>query len=87
MPLVADPATFDAELNQIMHSIDVLYDLGVSGIDGSVIQNPFLKDAWNMAKGYLLHKKHGTGRTFVCEVEAEDWRRAGLEWMERRNGP
>jgi hypothetical protein len=86
IPLVMDPATFDAELNQIMHCIDILHDLGVSEINGLVIQNPFLKDVWNMVKGHWLHKKHGTGRTFVCEVEAEDWRRAGLEWMERRHG-
>lgn len=87
MPLVANPITFNVELNYVMQCIDMLYDVGYAEINGTIIKNPFLNVVWGMALGHYLHRKQmSEGIETINKVEAEDWRKAGLEWMERRRG-
>lgn len=85
VPLVQYPREFDEELQEIMNWLDGLqHDQDI--YDGN-ISNPFLRDVViPMAKAHYLYKgtfvEHALRE--IERVAAEDWQRAGKEWIERR---
>jgi hypothetical protein len=86
-PLVTDPASFDKELEMTMVFLDRLhhdsYDISM---DYHPMKNIFLKEvALNMAIAYKFHRQKNKVDALkrVAMVMAEDWRKAGMEWLER----
>ena len=86
LPLMMYPLTFDEELEELMVYIDSI-NQGEDYYVGN-ISNPFLRTAAQMAYAHWAYKKvhREAALSAIEEVEAEDWRRAGKEWLERHNG-
>jgi hypothetical protein len=86
IPLVKYPESFDNELLETVNMIeDINKDLEI--YDGDLTQ-PFLRDVvLPMAKAHRHYKNKNITEAFVeaDKVIAADWRRAGLEWIKRRN--
>jgi thymidylate synthase len=85
-PLVTYPETFDQELIETMTWIDRLH--GDEEVYSGNISDPFLgKVVLPMAEAHYLYKKKDFNGALdmMGNVIAEDWRKAGTEWIERRN--
>jgi thymidylate synthase len=84
-PLIKDPEHFDEDLEDTMTIIeDINKDLEV--YDGN-ISNPFLaKVVIPMAKAHRYYKNKAMAKALdeTDNIIAADWKRAGLEWLERR---
>jgi len=85
IPLVKYPESFDNELLETIQMIeDINKDLEI--YDGNLSQ-PFLTEVvLPMAKAHRHYKNRVMSEAFV-EMEnviAEDWKRAGIEWIRRR---
>lgn len=85
VPLVKDPAAFDEQLPKIVSYFDG------SGRDGKLtavdITEPFLWDvARPMLTAFARHKRGKTEDALkTCdEIEADDWRVAATQWLQRR---
>ena len=86
VPLVEDAARFDDEL----HSFAILH--GGRGVvnregEGERFKEPFFHDvAHPMLMAFHAHKArdYAEARCWMALVEADDWRVAGSEWIERR---
>jgi len=86
VPLVKYAKTFDQELLGVMDFIDQMHK-GFNPRVNADISNPFLsRTVVRMAIAHYLHKRGSKfdAMDIVETVEAEDWRRAGKEWLERR---
>ncbi|PWT89990.1 MAG: hypothetical protein C5B54_07970 [Acidobacteria bacterium] len=85
VPLVHYPESFDNEVLEVMEIIDDI-NKGKPVYEES-ITNPFLKDVvLPMAHAHKFYKTRMTAQALI-EIEnvtAEDWRRAGREWIKRR---
>jgi hypothetical protein len=84
-PLITYPEVFDEELSEIMDWIDIMHR-GEEVYSGN-ISNPFLgKTVLPMAYAHYLYKKKDSAGALeqMEEVYAEDWKRAGIEWIKRR---
>ena len=85
MPLVEFPETFDEDLFDTMVMIDLI-NRDETVYDGN-IGNPFLRNVvLPMARAYRFYKTRNTAQALI-EIEnvvANDWRRAGKEWIKRR---
>jgi thymidylate synthase len=85
-PLVSYPETFDKELQETMQWIDGIHE-GKEAYSG-MISDPFLGQVvLPMAEAHYLYKKKDIpGALDMMEsVIAADWRKAGTEWIQRRN--
>jgi len=84
-PLITFPNVFDEELQEVMQMIDyITQDKEI--YDGN-ISNKFLRDVvLPMAIAHRMYKKKDfeLALAAVSRVAAEDWRRAGTEWIQRR---
>lgn len=83
-PLVYDAATFDHELTLVMRQ----HDAGIAGHqDWSEIKNRFLVDTFWTAM-VAFHRWRSANKfsaiTMAEKIAAPDWRRACVEWMNRR---
>jgi thymidylate synthase len=84
-PLMAYPEVFDTELRETMQWIDEIHE-GKEAYEGE-ITNPFLGQVvLPMAEAHYLYKKKDFNGALdkMEEVIAEDWRKAGTEWLCRR---
>jgi thymidylate synthase len=84
-PLIKYPKTFDEELNETMLYIDEMHEYR-EGYMGN-ISNPFLSEVViPMATAHWMYKARNFKEALdaIDSVRAEDWRRAGKEWLERR---
>jgi hypothetical protein len=84
--LIEYPETFDEELQETMAWVDKIH--GNGEIYSGNISNSFLGQVvLPMAQAhYLYKKKEIAGALEVMEkVIAEDWRKAGTEWIKRRS--
>jgi thymidylate synthase len=85
IPLIKYPEVFDEELGEVMQMIaDINCDLEI--FDGN-LSNPFLRDVvLPMAQAHRHYKNKDIGKAYeeVNKVIAADWRRAGIEWIKRR---
>src|SRR5262249_2423477 len=84
-PLMKYPESFDNELEETIQMIaDINCDVEV--YDGNLTQ-PFLRDVvLPMAKAHR-HYKNGAIAEAFAEMErviAADWKKAGIEWLNRR---
>jgi len=87
VPLIANPKTFDEELLKLMSFIDAMHKDELRTYADLNTTNPFLsRTVLRMAIAHYRHKQGGKidAIDIVETVEAEDWRRAGKEWLERR---
>jgi thymidylate synthase len=85
-PLIKYPIVFDTELMETMEWIDGIH--GDEEIYTGNISNPFLGQVvLPMAQAHHLYKKKDFNGALEAmeEVIAEDWRKAGTEWIQRRN--
>jgi thymidylate synthase len=84
-PLVKYPESFDNELQETMLMIeDINKDLEI--FDGNLSQ-PFLRDVvLPMAQAHRHYKNRAMAEALVemKKVIAEDWKKAGTEWIKRR---
>jgi thymidylate synthase len=83
--LIENPEAFDAELYETMDWIDDIH-LGKEAYEGN-ITNTFLgRVVLPMAQAHYLYKKKNIPEALVVmeDVIAEDWKRAGMEWIKRR---
>jgi thymidylate synthase len=85
VPLIKDPEHFDEDLEDTVQMIeDINKDLEI--YDGN-ISNPFLAEVViPMAKAHRRYKKKEISIALeeMEGVMAADWKRAGLEWIKRR---
>jgi hypothetical protein len=85
IPLVKYPESFD---NEILETVEMIENINEDQeiYDGNLSQ-PFLRDVvLPMAQAHRWYKKRCMAEAFV-EMErviAEDWKRAGIEWIKRR---
>ena len=87
--LMQFPLIFDEELETLLSHIDEMHESREQGIFLDSISNPFLRNTVApMAIAHHMHKLKETEAAFkfMEAVEAEDWQRAGTEWLERHNG-
>jgi thymidylate synthase len=85
-PLIEYPELFDKELRDTMQWIEELHE-GKEVYNGD-ISNSFLGQVvLPMAEAHYLYKKKDFSGALdkMEEVIAEDWRRAGIGWIARRN--
>jgi thymidylate synthase len=88
VPLMEYPHTFDEELLKVMSFIDNMHEGKLEVYDGS-ISNTFLSQVvMRMAMAHFLYKNNKMidALDIIDTVVAKDWKRAGKEWLERRNG-
>lgn len=87
VPLIEYPREFDEELSEIMEFLDLIHKGEYEIYDGNT-SNSFLRTVvLRMALAHCLYK-HGKmvdALDIVDTVAAQDWKRAGKEWLERRN--
>lgn len=86
-PLMTYPEVFDEELQEVIGWIDDIHKGNLKIYEGN-ISNSFLRQVvLHMAMAHHLYKNGAiTDALDIMEtVTAEDWRRAGIEWLERRN--
>ena len=80
MPLVTDPATFDGEVAAYVH------DPSLATLDE--FHNRFLSHtAWPMYMANMERKAGNTATsamTWAYKIEAPDWRKATIAWLERK---
>jgi thymidylate synthase len=84
-PLIKYPRVFDEELKETMLYIDEMHEYR-EGYMGN-ISNPFLSEVViPMATAHWMYKARNFKEALdaIESVRAEDWRRAGKEWLERR---
>jgi thymidylate synthase len=84
-PLIKYPESFDNELEETMQWIEDIHK-DEEAYSGN-ITNPFLAQVvLPMAEAHYLYKKKDIGGALekIEEVIAEDWRKAGTEWIRRR---
>jgi hypothetical protein len=87
LPLMEYPLAFDIELAEVMIMIDNMHIGELEMYDGN-ISNTFLREVvLKMAKAHCFYKNKQMKEalSIVNTVLAEDWKRAGREWLERRN--
>lgn len=83
VPLVKDPATFDAELPKFVEQHARMN----SPLDGDNWHEPFLQTvAKPMCWAFHCHKarEHSSALAWVDRIAADDWRVACRSWLERR---
>jgi hypothetical protein len=84
MPLIEHPETFDEDLFDIMILIDLI-NRDEPVYEGN-ISNPFLKNVvLPMAHAHRFYKTRAMAQALI-EIEnvvANDWKRAGKEWLQR----
>jgi hypothetical protein len=83
-PLVDCPELFDEELGEIMGCIDAMHE-GQEYYEGNIV-NTFLRETViPMALAHSLYKKMELEEALeiIETVRADDWRKAGQEWLER----
>jgi hypothetical protein len=72
VPLVTDPSTFDQDVISLLNGIQPIY-------------NEFLAEtAYWMLEAYLVRKVPRDADECLAQVQAQDWRVAGQEWLNRR---
>ena len=86
IPLVKYPESFD---NEILETVEMIEDINkdLEIFDGN-LGNPFLRDVvLPMAQAHRWYKKKEIKQALeeMHTVAAEDWKRAGIEWIQRRN--
>jgi thymidylate synthase len=85
LPLVKYPESFDNEVQEVVEMIEAI-NQDEEIYEGNFTQ-PFLKDVvLPMARAHRLYKKKEMQGALARmeEVIAEDWKRAGIEWIKRR---
>jgi thymidylate synthase len=85
LPLMSDHLHFDEDLNDTMDYIDAMHN-HKEGYIGN-ISNLFLREVViPMATAHWMYKAKNWEEAFeaIDAVKAEDWRRAGEEWLKRR---
>jgi hypothetical protein len=86
-PLVKDPGSFNEDLEVTMEYLDNLHNDNIGEPYTGSITNPFLiSTVIPMAVAYKNYRIRNMEDAFdaVGRVTAKDWRRAGIEWLERR---
>jgi hypothetical protein len=81
-----NPRVFDDELLEIMIFLDQMHLGNLTVYDGN-ISNTFLREVvLRMAMAHYLYKngEKEDALDIIDTVTAEDWKRAGREWLERR---
>jgi hypothetical protein len=85
LPLIKYPESFD---NEVLETVEMIEDINKDlEICDDNLGNPFLRDVvLPMAKAHRSYKKGTYIQAFVDihDVIAADWKRAGIEWLERR---
>ena len=87
MPLIENPLKFDEDLAIVMRIIDELHNETFE-VDLGFVHNPFLRDVvLPMATAHQAYKNKDFEKAFeyMDVVAADDWKRAGREWLERRH--
>jgi hypothetical protein len=75
-PLIRDPRQWDSDLHLFMR-----------GVEGATIKEPFFNEvAWPMHHSYRLFKdgQLAAAKVETARIQASDWRRACLKWLERK---
>ena len=87
LPLIMYPNQFDGELFEVMSFI-IRMQQGDLPYDDQGISNHFLRDVvLPMAYAHACYKNKDIEEAIdqVNTVMADDWKRAGKEWLERRH--
>jgi len=88
MPLMKYSNQFDDELAKLMKFIDEMHEGNYRDFKGT-FHNPFLGQVvMRMALSHCLYKNSmmDDALEIIDTVAADDWKQAGKEWLERRNG-
>lgn len=84
-PMVTVPQKFLADCERFCEDVDTMWTIG--DFDGRPYDNVWMSlTAWNMALAHFYHKKGETvlATRAVAAIQADDWRLACAEWIERR---
>jgi thymidylate synthase len=85
-PLIKYPEAFDNEIQEVMQMVDDIHE-GKEIYSGN-LSNSFLSDVViPMAKAHWYYKKKQIPMALfeMRRVIAQDWKKAGTEWIERRS--
>lgn len=89
LPLINDPSSFDQELVRVMQWADSGHDAKVLTPDWAfTMHNTWLgRVAVPLFQSYAWGRKYGFGGSclkIASECQDPDWRRAAMEWLQRR---
>lgn len=85
LPLVKDAAAFDAEVHSVVNIFDGIRQDSLGRCWNPT--EPFLRNvAWPMFSTHYAYKRgdYRNAADFTRQIEADDWRIATTQWLERR---